>query len=183
MFARLFGRTRSHAVPQELYGSVVAQARNPVLFGEGGFNDDVTGRFDALALHMFMFSRRLVREDTPLTTSLNQEVFDLFTDDTDRALRELGVGDTSVPKKKKKLVRSFYALVEDFSSPLDDGDKDELITAIESRFGQVKTGFASDNLATYMREVANALDMIPAEQILSGKLNWPEPEKFFGQSA
>ncbi len=122
MFSRLFGKSRSHEVPQQLYGTVVTQARQPVFFTHYGFADSVTGRFDVLALHLYLFSRRLVREDTDTSQSLNQEVFDYFTADTDRALRELGVGDTSVPKRKKKMIRTFYALVEEFGPALDAAD-------------------------------------------------------------
>ncbi len=53
MFARLFKRLPANDVPQELYGSVVAQARQPVFFTDYGFHDTVTGRFDLVALHLF----------------------------------------------------------------------------------------------------------------------------------
>ena len=143
MFAGLFKRSRAHEVPQELYGSVVAQARLPVFFTDFGFEDTVTGRFDVVLLHLFLLSRRLVREDTPLSQSLNQEIFDHFTEETDRALRELGVGDTTVPKRKKKMIHSFYALVQDLSGPLDQSSKtsEGLAQLVSARFARKrKTG-------------------------------------------
>ncbi|MGB7287769.1 MAG: ubiquinol-cytochrome C chaperone family protein [Salaquimonas sp.] len=181
MFTGLFKRTRTHEVPQQLYGSVVAQSREPVLFTDYGFPDTVTGRFDAVSLHLFLFSRRLVREDTTLAKSLNQEVFDYFTDDTDRALRELGVGDTSVPKRKKKMIHTFYAVVEDLSEEIDNKDEEQLLKKLETRFISSEGENAAYNhpaLAKYILSVANILDEIPADQIMKGEIRWPSPSNF-----
>lgn len=169
MLSRLFGSRRSHEVPQQLYGSVVAQARQPAFFTRFGFEDSVTGRFDVLALHIYLFSRRLVRHDDSTAESLNQEVFDYFTADIDRALRELGVGDTSVPKRKKKLIRTFYALVEEFSQPLDDNDPEILRQRIASRFPDSDTGL----LADYVARAATDLDACPFDEILKGRITFP----------
>jgi len=179
MFKRLFSRKPDNPVPSQLYESVVEQARTPVLFTDFGFADSVTGRFDALCLHLFLFSRRLVRASEPLAASLNQEVFDIFTKETDRALRELGVGDTSVPKRKKKMVRTFYAMVEEFSALLDEADHEGLKKAVSIRFGNGKSGepVKSGQLASYMSKCATDLDRQLADAILAGTLIWPSPGK------
>jgi cytochrome b pre-mRNA-processing protein 3 len=178
MFAKLFKRSRASIVPQELYGSVVAQARQAAFFTNYGFEDTVTGRYDVVALHLFLFSRRLVREDTTLAQNLNQEVFDLFTDETDRALRELGVGDTSVPKRKKRLVHSFYAIVEELAAPLDTGDKASLARLIEARFSSKEGKFNSVALSEYVIEAAKSLDKVKSEDLFKGLLDWPSPDAF-----
>jgi cytochrome b pre-mRNA-processing protein 3 len=181
MFSRLFSRKPANPVPQQLYGSVVAQSRNPLFFTEFGFHDTVISRFDVLCLHLFLFSRRLVRSPSPLAASLNQEVFDIFTDETDRALRELGVGDTSVPKRKKKMVRTFYAMVDEFSKPLDEADQSGLLNAMTARFGQTTTRSAEAvqcrPLMTYVANCARALDAQTDEAILAGELSWPSAQK------
>ena len=92
------------------------------------------GRFDVLALHTYLVSRRLAREDAAAARTLNQEVFDLFVHDLDRALRELGVGDTSVPKRKKKMVRSFYGQIDDFDNVLDDRNLQALKPLVARRY-------------------------------------------------
>lgn len=171
MFFRLFGRSRSHEIPQQLYGSVVAQARQPAFFTDYGFEDSVTGRFDVLALHIYLFSRRLVRQDEPVAESLNQEVFDYFTDDVDRALRELGVGDTSVPKRKKKLIRTFYALVDEFSEPLDLQNGDLICDRIIARFPDVD----EEKLCDYILHSANQLDETDFDEIRKGQVSFPPP--------
>lgn len=179
MFSRIFGRSRSHEVPQQLYGTVVAQARQPVFFTRYGFADSVTGRFDVLALHLFLFSRRLVREDTDTARSLNQEVFDYFTADTDRALRELGVGDTSVPKRKKKMIRTFYALVEEFGPALDTEDPGAVREQVGRRFdGEDQDDACLNALSGYIMAAAAELDKIPAESIYKGIIAYPNAEAY-----
>lgn len=186
MFAKLFKRSNSSDVPQELYGSVVAQARQTAFFTDYGFQDSVTGRYDLVCLHLFLFSRRMVREDTDMARNLNQEVFDRFTDETDRALRELGVGDTTVPKRKKRMIHSFYAIVEELSPALDSENGNALTHLLNKRFAvsldddkalpdEVSNGEA---LSSYLMKTVQALDNQPIEEIMAGKLAWLSPADF-----
>lgn len=172
MFKKLF--QRPSPVPLQLYGAVVAQSRNPVFFTQFRFEDTPMGRFDTLSLHLFLLSRRLVREDTDVTTSLNQEVFDTYTADIDSALRALGVGDPSVPKRKKKMVRSFYGLIEDFAAPMDNDDLKALSGAVKMRFYPKSKNAVkiSKQLAEYILSTATLLDQQSASQILKGKISW-----------
>ena len=103
MFATLFKPRAQDRTGQQLYGTVMAQSREPWFFAKLNVPDTVMGRFDMLALHVYMLARRLARETDETSRVLNQQVFDIFVADLDRALRELGIGDTSVPKRKKKI--------------------------------------------------------------------------------
>jgi cytochrome b pre-mRNA-processing protein 3 len=153
----------------------VAQARKPVFYVRYGFKDTVTGRFDLLALHMFLFSRRLSRETGPAAASLSQEVFDAFADGVDDALRALGIGDTSVPKRKQAMVRGFYAQIEEFAPLLDAGDLDGLTRAVSKRFFAGEDTDESARIAAYMIKAAATLAAQEIGAISAGRLNWPEP--------
>ena len=178
MFAKLFTKLFSSAtptlVPQELYGSVMTQSRKAVFFTQFGFEDSVTGRFDVLALHMFIFSRRLVREDTKLAKDLNQEVFDIFSNNIDVALREIGFGDSGVVKRKKKLIHGFYALVSDLGVLLDENEKSLIEEAVQKRFfgTEENSEQLSENLSAYILKTVEHLDKQSGKKILQGKLNW-----------
>ena len=87
-----------------LYGAVVASARNPDLFRRFEIPDTFDGRFEMLALHLYLLNDRL-KQDGDEGKALSQEVFDLFVADMDAALRELGVGDQVVPKRLAKMTR------------------------------------------------------------------------------
>jgi len=132
------------------------------------------GRFDMLALHTYMLARRMVAEGDDICRALNQEIFDLFVADIDRALRELGIGDTSVPKRKKKMVRSFYGQIEDFDAPLDARNRMVLEQRIVERYFSGASDGDARHLARYMLETDQALRDQPVADLLSGELTWPD---------
>lgn len=176
MILNLFKKSQTADVPQMLYSAVVEQARKPAFFLHLGFADTVTGRFDCLALHLYLFTRRLVADPHSLAASLNQEVFDHFVRDTDRALRELGVGDTSVAKRNKKLLRGFYAMVDELGAPLGDGDETLLAETLAARFRKQAdhTAFDASAIARYTLDCAGHLQAQDMESILAGRLTWPD---------
>ncbi len=159
-------------VPDQIYGTVVARAHDPLFFTEFELPDTVMGRFEVLAMHVYMFSRRMKREGGSVAISLSQEVFDLFVADVERALRELGIGDTSVPKRKKSMVRSFYGQIEDFDSPLDDKDTELLVERINQRFHEGQNQSGSQLLADYVCKLDLELSAIDMKIIKAGKLDW-----------
>lgn len=133
------------------------------------------GRFDMLSLHTYLFARRMKHEGTDVALSLGQEVFDLFVYDVERALREIGIGDTSVPKKKKKMIRSFYGQIEDFDTPLHEHDLKQLSVKVVNRFhGNENDKNNGTALASYMLEIDKELQGIPYGQIAAGDFKWPE---------
>jgi cytochrome b pre-mRNA-processing protein 3 len=163
-------------VPAALYGAVVAQARQPVFYGAYGFPDTVTGRFDVLGLHMFLLTRRLAADDNAaIARPLGQEVFDTFAGDIDRALRELGIGDTSVPKKKRQLVHGYYAQIDELSPPLDAGDASALAQRLGARFVAVAEAGKAEALASYVIAARQMLSQSPLQALASGKIAFPDP--------
>lgn len=170
---------RNNPIPLQLYGAVVAQSRKPEFYTDLKFQDSVMGRFDLLTLHMFLLSRRLVREDDAKSLSLNQEIFDTYTNDTDSALREIGIGDQTVPKRKKKMIRGFYAQVEDFANLLDEGNSEKLSKAVKARFFEgsepIKVSAKTvKSLTKYMTDCGPFLDAQKSDSLYAGKLNWPD---------
>jgi len=81
----------------EAYAALVAQARNPVLYTQCGIPDTLDGRFDAIILHLFLFQRG--QHDIRLVRRVNEA----FVADMDRSLREMGVGDTGIGRRMKKM--------------------------------------------------------------------------------
>lgn len=178
MILNLFKKNRTSDIPLSLYTIVVNQARQPAFFLHLGFSDTVTGRFDCLALHVYLFSRRLVGDPHPHATSLNQDVFDHFVRDTDRALRELGVGDTSVAKRNKKLLRGYYAMVDEFTDPLDRQDEGLLAGKVAVRFSAGEEDRTNEldaaAIAHYMTASDRCLNAQKTEAVLGGHLDWPD---------
>lgn len=163
-------------VSQQIYGTVVAQSRRPAFYLAYGVPDSVTGRFDMLCLHLFLLSNRLARETDPKARDLGQQVFDRFSADVDRALREIGIGDTAVPKRKKRLIHGFYGQIEDFGKALDAGDAATLALKANERFSKLATTVQAGRLARYMIAVRDSLLGASLDDVIAGRLAWPEPE-------
>ena len=106
MVLRLFRRSANRQLIDRLSGEIVAAARDPVLFTEYGIDDSLEGRFEAVTLHAVLVLRRLNRIDPPapeIARDLTDAIFRSF----EIALREMGVGDISVPKRMKTIAGAF----------------------------------------------------------------------------
>jgi cytochrome b pre-mRNA-processing protein 3 len=104
---------------EAIYGMIVTQVREPLFYRELGVPDTVNGRFDLLLLHLWMVLRHLRAIEGG--TELAQGVFDAFCADMDANLREMAVGDLTVPKKMRALGEAFYGRVAAYDRALADG--------------------------------------------------------------
>jgi cytochrome b pre-mRNA-processing protein 3 len=108
---RPFNIFRKHRLPspgtiEAIYGMIVTRAREPLFYRDLGVPDTVNGRFDLLVLHLWMILRRL--KSIEGAKSFSQALFDRFCDDMDANLREMGVGDLTVPKRMQAFGEAFY---------------------------------------------------------------------------
>ena len=94
---------QNKATAQRLYKALVAQARRPVFYAQYGVPDTVDGRFDNIALHAFMVMRAV----PGMTPRVRQALFDVMFRDFERACREMGIGDLSVPRHVKRMMTAF----------------------------------------------------------------------------
>jgi len=104
---------------EAIYGMIVTQAREPLFYRDLGVPDTVNGRFDLLVLHLWMVLRRL----KPMQdgAALCQALFDRFCEDMDGNLREMGVGDLTVPKRMQAFGEAFYGRTAAYDLALADG--------------------------------------------------------------
>ncbi len=177
----MFQRLRFSEDPREnihrLYGVIVAQARQPSFYKDYGVPDTVEGRFDLIVLHIYLVSRRLARGDEN-AKAVAQEVFDLFFQDMDESMRELGVGDLSVPKKVRAMGEAFYGRAKAYDAALIDSG--EALTSALHR--NVFAGIAVDKgaasrLARYVRSADIYLASEAEAKIARGTIAFPDPEE------
>src|SRR3979490_1450818 len=114
---------KPHAPPrgtiEAIYGMIVAQAREPLFYRAMGVPDTVNGRFDMVLLHLWMVLRRLRGGEGGAGPP--PALFDHFGGDMDANLRELGVGDLTVPKRMQKFGEAFYGRAAAYDLALDAG--------------------------------------------------------------
>ena len=97
-WSKLFGDPRDRSALMPLYNSVVAEARDPKWYRDAAVPDTMDGRFDVVALVLSLVLLRLETEGDQgkLPSVLLTEV---FIDDMDGTMREVGFGDLVVGKR------------------------------------------------------------------------------------
>ena len=162
----LLGRPAAARAAERLYHGAVEQARDPAFYLHCGVPDTVDGRFEMIALHVFLVLRRL-RQGGESAADTAQELFDAMFVDMDRSLREMGVGDLGVGRRVKAMAQAFYGRVAAYDHGLD-ADGDALAEALlRNAFrGTAPAPQALAALVAYVRREAEAL----AAQTLGGLL-------------
>jgi cytochrome b pre-mRNA-processing protein 3 len=97
----------------------VAAARDSFLYETLGVPDTLDGRFDAIALYVYLLIRRLNAEPEP-GPALAQAVFDAMFLDMDINLREMGVGDLSVSKRNRAMWEAFHGRSATYAAAWND---------------------------------------------------------------
>ena len=129
IFGYLGRKRKNRAIVDGLYSQVTDAARDPVYYRDTNVPDTVMGRFEMLPMVMVLFLRG-THQAGPAVAPLAQDMVDTFFEDIDHSIRELGVGDVSVPKRMKKLARMFYGRAESYGDALNNGDADALAEAL-----------------------------------------------------
>ncbi|MDX8446629.1 ubiquinol-cytochrome C chaperone family protein [Mesorhizobium captivum] len=175
MFQRLFGRERhaNRAITEALYAQIVAAARQTVFYSDWNVPDTPLGRFEMLALHMFLFQHRL-RGEGGAATEIAQVLIDEFFLDVDHSLRELGISDVGVPKRMKKLAKMFYGRTAAYDDALRDDDRAALSMAL-ARNVRPDAGewLEAPLLAGYVSAASRQLAAQPTESIAAGTVAFP----------
>jgi cytochrome b pre-mRNA-processing protein 3 len=160
---------------RSLYGSIVTQARSPVMFAAWGVPDTREGRFEVIALPLVLVLRRLAGEGDP-GQALGRALTETFVVDLDDTLREMTVGDLAVPKQVKHAVAVLHDRYATYGAALDSPDAGSLPAAVQARLGALRNAQALDVLAisAYIREAADALARQTGVEVLGGQLAWPQ---------
>ena len=103
---------------EALYGVAVAQARQPLFYQAYGVMDSPEGRFEMVALHIWLLLHRL--KALPEAAELAQALHDVMMDDMDLSLRELGISDVVIGKRIKLVAENLYGRLQAYDAGLDD---------------------------------------------------------------
>ncbi|WP_027580581.1 ubiquinol-cytochrome C chaperone family protein [Bradyrhizobium sp. Ai1a-2] len=159
---------------ETIYGMIVTQAREPVFYRQFAVADTVNGRFDLLLVHLWLVLRRLRAVEGE--SGLSQALFDRFCEDMDDNLREMGVGDLTVPKRMKAFGEAFYGRSVAYDLALSDGPE-ALANAFCKNIFDGKDIEKARQLATYAGRVAAVLDQLDATALSGGSWKFPVPEQ------
>ncbi|MBX6322440.1 MAG: hypothetical protein IRY94_11480 [Rhodospirillaceae bacterium] len=170
----IFRRDPLREAAARLYAEAVAQARRPDFYESAGVPDSLDGRFEMVALHVFLIMRRLRGEGVQAEALSRRVAEDLFAD-MDANLREMGVGDLGVGPRVRRMAKAFYgraaaydAGLEESAGPatLADALRRNLYGTVAAAPGQ------AERMAAYVRAAAAALAAQPVEAVLAGRVRF-----------
>jgi cytochrome b pre-mRNA-processing protein 3 len=166
---RIFAKKPDLSRP--LYEAIVAAARREKFYLDYGVPDTVDGRFDLIALHLFLALDRL-RHGEGATESFRQQLTDGFFADMDRNLREMGVGDLSVGKKVRKMAEAFYGRVKAYSAALENDNAALRDALARNIYAEANSPHAA-GLADWVVRARAALETQSIDHLMSGEVLLP----------
>jgi cytochrome b pre-mRNA-processing protein 3 len=157
---------------EAIYGMIVTQARESVFYRELGVSDTVNGRFDMLLLHLWIVLQRLKSAEDG--TELSQALFDHFCIDMDDNLREMGVGDLTVPKRMQAFGEAFYGRSAAYDRALAEG-REALAQALCKNILNGEGIEKARQLARYTKAAIMALAEADDVALLQASWRFPSP--------
>jgi|TARA_R100000501_G_scaffold17911_1_gene34716 cytochrome b pre-mRNA-processing protein 3 len=107
---------------KHLYDGVTARARQPDWYLAGQVPDSVNGRFDMVVLMLSLLTVRLERIDTAASRRLIVQMHELFVEDMDISLRQVGIGDMVIGKNVGKAMSAFGGRLGAYRDAWNDRD-------------------------------------------------------------
>lgn len=170
MIFGLFGKRNDRLAPvNALFARIAEASRQPALYLDGGIPDSFEGRFESLTLHVFLVLRRL-RELPPPAADLSQDLVDACFAYLELGFRNGGVSDISVPKRMKKIGRSFYGRLQAYEAALAGDDAAAMVEALGRN---AAPGEGAGKLADYARAAQLRLASLDLDAILSESEPFP----------
>jgi cytochrome b pre-mRNA-processing protein 3 len=157
---RLFRRRRDGAA-ETLYHRIVDQARRPELYRALGVPDTLDGRFEMLALHLYVVLHRLRRAGGDAACApLAQALADRLIVDLDANLRQMGAGDLGVGRRVRQMAEAFNGRLAAYDAGLAGG-----ASALEQA---VRRNVYGTTEPTHLQVVAMAAYLRASLDVLAG---------------
>jgi len=167
LLSSLFPRKDDRAALRPLYAAVVAQARTPHWYLAGGVADTIDGRFDMVAS---ILSLVLMRMDTLGLKGEAARLTELFIDDMEGQVRQIGFGDLVVGKQVGRMVGALGGRLAAYRAGLagEAPLRDALVRNLYR--GEAPADAALAHVEDRLRAYAAALDGLDGAALLAGRL-------------
>ena len=169
---RIFGGRREREAYRPLYDAVVNAAREPAWYREGQVPDTMDGRFDMIAALLALVLIRLEAEQER-TRSASVLLTELFIEDMEGTVRQLGIGDLMVGKHVGRMVGALGGRLAAFRSAAERGSgfEDPVRRNVfhDSPPSEAAAEFVSSRLLRFHESLAAS----PIEAILNGEIPRP----------
>ncbi|MCE7795144.1 ubiquinol-cytochrome C chaperone [Sphingobium sufflavum] len=151
----LFGRSAPRNDLHALYAAIIAEGRQPHWYRDGRVPDTLDGRFDMIAA---VLSLVLLRMETLEASDETAHLAEVFVDDMEGQLRQMGVGDVVVGKHVGRMMSALGGRLGAYRSALaGEGSLDEALERNLYR-GSAPDAGAVAHTAAAVRSLAAQLD-------------------------
>jgi cytochrome b pre-mRNA-processing protein 3 len=169
------GRARQK-LARTLYAQCVEQARLPVFYTELAVPDTFDGRFELTVLHTGLLVTRL-SECEPEKEKLSQAIFDDMFVNMDRTCREIGIGDLSVPRHIKRMMKALKGRTLTYIQAIAQGPEELADALARNMYGTVARppDRVLESMSSYILEVQAVLALQDFESFSAGRITFPQP--------
>lgn len=170
---KIFGGGPDRTAMLPLYNQLAAAGRDPDWYLSGGVPDTLDGRFDILSALMALMLVRLEREPARDVQQGAALLTELFVDDMDGTLRQIGIGDLVVGKHMGRMMGALGGRLGAFRTAL--GDPVRMRTAVARNiFHEAPPSDAAlDNVTGRLANWSLLLDGTQAARLIEGEM--PQP--------
>lgn len=166
LLKRLFGAPDRGTAPA-LYAEIVAIGRQPHWYREGAAPDTIDGRFDVIAAVLSMVLLRLEQDEAgvPQSTALTE----VFIDDMDGQLREIGIGDVVVGKHLGRMVGMLGGRLGAYRDGIEAGSIQDALVRNLYR-GEAPAPAALTHVEQELMQFRETLGRTPITTLVAGSL-------------
>jgi cytochrome b pre-mRNA-processing protein 3 len=169
---QIFGGRQERERLRPLYAAIVAAARTPAFYAEGGVPDTINGRFDMVTTMLALVLLRL-EATGPGTQRDSVLLTELFVDDMEAEIRQIGIGDLVVGKHVGRMMGALGGRLGALRSA--SAESESLRSVVrrnifhEAPPSEAAVAFVTERLAQFREQLA----MTPLESVLAGRMPAP----------
>lgn len=152
-----------------LYTAIVHAAREPVWYAELGVPDTLDGRFDMVAAVLSLALVRIEAEGAPGRTA-GAYLTEVFIDDMEGQVRQIGIGDVLVGKHLGKMVAAMGGRLTAYREAIADPAALEAALVRNIWRGEPGADARPAAVAERLRTIAARLDAASWEDVLAGRI-------------
>jgi cytochrome b pre-mRNA-processing protein 3 len=170
---RIFGDRRERSALDPLYRAIVAAGRDPDWYREGQVPDTLDGRFDVIASLLALVLLRIERESGDDASRAAMLLTEVFIDDMDGTVRQMGIGDQVVGKHVGRMVSALGGRLAAYREA--QGDEAAFAAAVGRNVfrGAPPSEEAAALVAGRLASFREALDGWACPDLLAGRLPRP----------
>jgi cytochrome b pre-mRNA-processing protein 3 len=167
LLSNLFSRKDDRDFLRPLYASVISTARESHWYLEGDVSDTLDGRFDMVALVLSLVLLRFEALEAPTESA---RLTELFIDDMDGQVRQIGFGDVVVGKQIGRMVGALGGRIAAYRAGLSGEAplSDALVRNVYR--GEAPAVDALAYVEAQVRALSSEINNRDLETLLAGKL-------------